>query len=353
VSRRARDHARRLVAAFGDADRQHLSDAPLPALEALGFNVRIRAESEITGPCTVAGSYQQGPPPTITVVHSRSQGRQNFTGLHELGHQLVAQDDDLQDLFAMEPAADRKFEEDVCDAIAAEFLLPDETVDRYIDELGPTARAVVELFHDRRASREACCVRAAQRIPGAGHVMLARDGVARFTAAANTQFRVRRQTPQPDDHPIVRAADRGSCRGEAPVRYSSGALSDRYFVDAVADDDYVFAVFLDSKPPWVQGLTVMSSATQDEWGNLSVTETVEASCPHCDVDFEALGAPCPTCRAYFHRGRGGCGECSCGTAASATARPPVKDAQCDSCFVRRPMGDFSTGTGTCDVCLGT
>lgn len=346
----ARDHARRLVAQFDESTRRDLAEAPLVALEMLDYVVQLRPESGIAGDCTVSGSYQPGPPPTITIVESRSQGRQYFTGLHELGHRLVADDDPLQDAFAEQPDKDKKLEEDVCDAVAGELLLPDDIVDRYIGPRGPTANAVISLFHDQKASREACCVRAAQRIAAAGHVMVLKDGVARFTATANTLYRVRRGTPQLDgDHPAAWAA---GVRGEGRVRYASGGLSSPFFVDAVADGEYVFAVFVESAPPWSEGLSMAAGVSVNEWGRLEVDDTVEASCPHCDVDFQAMGAPCPDCKAYFHRGATGCELCSCGTSASAKASA-IKDRLCDGgCFLRRPLSEFTGDNTTCNECLG-
>ena len=214
----ARDHARRLIDQLAETTRVALADAPLVALEDLGYVVQLRPESGIVGGCTVSGSYQPGPPPTITIVESRSQGRLYFTGLHELGHRLVAADDPLQDAFAEQPDKDKKLEEDVCDAVAGELLLPDEIVDRYIGARGPTANAAISLFHDQKASREACCVRAAQRIAGPGHVMLLKDGIARFTATANTLYRVRRGTPQLDGDDTAAWATGG--RGEGRVTYA-------------------------------------------------------------------------------------------------------------------------------------
>lgn len=345
----ARDHARRLVAQLDEPTRRALAKAPLVALEDLGYVVQLRPESGIAGGCTVSGSYQPGPPPTITIVESPSQGRQYFTGLHELGHRLVAADDPLQDAFAEQPDKDRKLEEDVCDAVAGDLLLPDDIVDRYIGARGPTANAVISLFHDRKASREACCVRAAQRIAGPGHVMLLNDGIARFTATANTPYRVRRGTPQFDGDDTVAWAAGG--RGEGRVRYASGAMSSPFFVDAVPDGEYVFAVFMESAPAWSGGLNVAAGVSVNEWGQLEVDDTVEASCPHCEVDFQAMGAPCPTCKAYFHGGKDGCGQCSCGTTASAQYTH-VKEKPCGGCFIIRPLADFTGDNTTCNECLG-
>lgn len=338
MSRRARDHARRLVAAISEDDRNYLAEDPIEGLGILGFTVRFRPERDIAAGCSVAGSYHPGPPPTITIVDSRSAGRRHFTGLHELGHRLVAGDPALHDEFDDEPDQGKGLEELVCDAVAGVLLLPDHVVDAHITAAGPTARGVLALFEQTQASREACCVRAAQRITGSGHVMLVHEGVARYTASANTVYTVARGTPQPEGGPALLALERGSARGRAPVRYASGGLSDQFHVDAVADGKgFAFAVFVDVKPAWNSGLSLVD---RDD-----VVTTNEAYCPHCEMDFEALGAPCPKCGGFVHRGNEGCGKCACPPGAVPGTR------LCHGCFLQRPPAEFPPGADRCNVCL--
>jgi hypothetical protein len=337
MSRRAEDHARRLIEGIEESDRRELADNPLEALEVLfGYEIDLCDEHDIGGGCSVAGSFDPGPPPRLTVVRTASTGRRYFTALHEHGHPLVAEDATLQDLFPHEPDQGVRLEEEVCDAIAATLLLPDQDVARFIGDRGPTARAVLDLFHDRRASREACCVRAAQRIIGPGYVMLARDGVARFTASANTVYRVRRGTLQPADHPIRLATGRTTARAETPVYFGSGAPSSTMFMDAVADDDgWVFGVFVESNPAWISGPAIM--APED------VYVPAWAYCPHCEVDFEGYGRPCPICGGHRHKR---CGKCACVVVGVPGER------YCEGCFQTRPPADWSNGSDRCDICVG-
>lgn len=338
MSRRARDHARRLVATLGEDDTYYLAEDPIEGLQILGFTVRFRPEPQIVTGCSVAGSFQPGPPPTITVVESPSAGRRHFTALHEFGHRLVAEDPMLHDEFDDEPDQGRYLEESVCDAVAAELLLPDDVVGTHIGARGPTARGVLALFEHSAASREACCVRAAQRIVGSGHVMLVHDGVARFTASTNTVYGVGRGTAQPADGPALVALDRGSARGRAPVRYGSGALSDQFYVDAVADGKgFAFAVFVDVKPAWVEGLAIV--------GAEDVRTTNEAFCPHCEVDFEGFGAPCSKCGGFIHRIEG-CNRCACASEVVPGTR------LCLGCFLYQPPAAFPPDAERCNICLG-
>lgn len=343
ASDRATTLARGLVSGLDHRTRDLFSGEVFAALEALGYRILLCPEPEITGDCSVAGSFDAGPPPTINVVQVASIGRRYFTALHEFGHRLVEDDTAIHDLLFDEPDGGLRLTEDVCDAVAAELLLPDEYVDRFIGPTGPTARGVLDLMTHSAASREACCVRAAQRLPGPGHVMVARRGVALFTASRGTRYRVARNSPQGDDHITTVAAGRtGPVRDEASVRYASGAVSDRFFAEAaVGPEGFVVAVFVDGRAPWLDGPTLYSDDRRNE---------VEACCPRCEEDFTTTTAPCPTCRDYRHLwrpdGTDGCGRCSCEPNAT-------EKRTCPECFVHRPPTDFSTpDSEQCDYCTG-
>ncbi|MBK6501135.1 MAG: ImmA/IrrE family metallo-endopeptidase [Candidatus Microthrix sp.] len=333
ASERARRQAIRLVSSISHDEKSHFHTDPVAALTRSGFAVREVAPSTASGGCSVAGSYSEGPPPTITVVADASMGRRRFTALHEYGHALVMQDDETQDLLFAEPDHGQRMEEEICDAVAAELLLPGALVEAHISHLGPTARSVAELFHGAKASREAVCVRAAQQIRGVGHVMLAVDGVARFTSSRGTHFRVSRDTKQGVDHITERASVGGSARGLAEVIYASGATSDQFHADAVADDDgYVFAVFVEERPAW-----------ERNFAPPMVDRTIpnEVECSHCDVQFTAFGAPCRHCGDYRHAS--GCDRCSCRAG---------KERRCGICFTLKASHLFPSSQATdCVDCV--
>jgi hypothetical protein len=120
---------------------------------------------------------------------------------------------------------------------------------------GPTAESVIELFERSEASREACCVRAAQRILGDGYIMLSDlEGTAIFTAST-TPYGVRRGTPQPGNKVIEAAIRWTTASRESRVRFPSGAQSPLFFGNAHTDGEYIFAVFVSYQPAWVRGLT--------------------------------------------------------------------------------------------------
>ena len=319
--------------------RADLKADPFAALESIGFQMRSRSEPAIPEGCSVAASIDYGPPPRITVVAAGSTGRQHFSALHEFGHSLIRSDAEIHDVFFEEIDGGVRLEEDVCDAIAGTLLIPAEHVDAHFGGTGPTALTVLNLVAATpNASREACCVRAAERLDGPGHVMVLKDGVAIFTASHSTPFRIRRGTPQGAGGVAARAARLGTARGHSPVTYASGSESSPFFVDARYDEaqDVVLAVFMENRPPWEGGL-----ALPPEGG----TRGTDASCTHCDVDFFGFGRPCSICNDYVHRGEDGCGKCSCLTRAAVHRT-------CGACFQRRPALNFSQDPAICDDCLG-
>jgi Zn-dependent peptidase ImmA (M78 family) len=320
--------ARRLVAALDPWVVELLATEPAETVEQLlGIQVVFRPEAAVRSGCSVDGSYQEGPPPRITVATSASAGRRNFTVLHELGHDRARNDPEVVNLLAAEPDGGGQLEELIADAVAAELLLPDTLVNEVIGERGPTAAEVADLFGRSQASREACCVRAAQRITGAGYVMLAEGGTARFTATANTPYRVARGTPQGEDHLVAQAARVGVARGEARVRFRSGAWGDPMHADAVARDGYVFAVFVAGRAAW-QPLSILSERP----GPVQY----QGSCGFCHDDFSTWKRPCSACGDPFCPS---CGRCSC---APATARG---SRECTSCHLVQP-GHLFRGTST-------
>lgn len=329
----------RILSTIDRRVRADLAADPFAALESIGFQMRSRPEPAIPGRCSVAATIDYGPPPRITVVAAASAGRQHFSALHEFGHSAIRSDTEIHDVFFEEVDGGIQLEEDVCDAIAGTLLIPVEHVDAHFGGTGPTARTVLDLVAATpNASREACCVRAAERLDGPGHVMVLKDGVAIFTASHSTPFRIRRGTPQGADGLAARAARLGTARGHSPVTYASGAESSPFFVDARYDEeqDIVVAVFMENRPPWEHGL-----ALPPERG----TTGTDACCTPCDVDFLGFGRPCPTCNDYFHGGEDGCGRCSCPASAAAHRT-------CGECFLRRPASNFSQDPATCDDCLG-
>jgi len=211
-------------------------------------------ELKVGDGCSVSGTYSYEDA-RIVVGRSPSRRRQFFTALHEFGHHLQQREEESVVILEDEPDDGVLLEDDVCDGFAAEVLMPDGLLRDAFSAKGPTAADVVDLFDATHASREACCVRAVQRLRGQGYVMLCDlDGVAVFSAT-NTPYPVRRGTPQLGNKVIEAALRWRFASREARVTFPSGWRSPKFFGDARVDGDYVFGVFVEHMPPWVKGLT--------------------------------------------------------------------------------------------------
>ncbi|MGO9334452.1 MAG: ImmA/IrrE family metallo-endopeptidase [Acidimicrobiales bacterium] len=327
----ARDRAERLVDDLDSDLVAALGHDPYNALKAQGIELRMRPEEPRGGGCSVDGSYRKGPPPRITVAEAASRARRRFTALHEYGHHLVKIDAEIHEVFATFDDGGMALEEAIADAVAAELLIPDSVVDQFIDKKGPAARAIVDLYHATLASREATCVRAAQRLLGSGYVMLAEEDVARFTANVGVPYRVARGTAQGADSLVARAANRGTAREQSRVVFASGKPGELLFGDAVLDDGYVFAVFTD-RPSW-ERLTLRNPA--------EIVPSYEGSCRRCDVDFADSYSFCTRCNEPRCPR---CGDCWCETKAERATRT------CTVCFLPWGLDRFSGESTVCKDC---
>ena len=256
--RQIRELGKRLVALAEEQQPELFANAverPLEVVETWpGISLSLVDEPNISNGCSVSGAYFFEDR-RILVSRSASKRRRNFTALHELAHDLQERNDEFVTCLEGEPDAGTALEDDICDAFAAEVLIPEDMVNGIIGPKGPTANDVIELFDCSQASREACCVRAAQHILGDGYVMLCDTELVAMFTAATTPYRVRRQTSQMENE-VIEAANRwGSANRECRVCFASGARSQRFFGHAVKDGDYIFGVFVSHSPAWIKGLT--------------------------------------------------------------------------------------------------
>lgn len=286
--------------------------------------------------CSVYGYYlEHRKPPEIGIAQATSLRRMNFTALHELGHHLQPDHPEVGLALAELDDEWRGLEDRICDAFAAEILLPDELVTPVLadDRLGPTASQVADLFDRSRASRAACCVRAAQHLHVDGWVILSdRDGQVLFAAAANHEFRLAPGTVQPESSIITMAGLRGSAQGLSPVTYPSGKTSPHFNTDAVADGDYVFAVMSLGATPW--NPAPVPPRLRRPGGVPTVC--VNPGCGHEWVDFDA---PCDKC------GERRCPQCDrCGCV------PAVERRLCTGCYIDRSVNEFLAGSDLCEQC---
>ena len=329
-----------LAASFSVDDCRHLSEDPIANIPVLVPGVTVHLQDDaISGWCDVEGLYEEKTR-SITVQRALSPRRTKFTTLHELGHDQARRDVDVARRLARAgDDAGRRLEEKIADAFAAEILIPTEVVDEVFGPGAPTARAVVELFqHDRTGgSREACCVRAAQRFGHNGYVVLAAGDQIRFCAAVGTAYRVRRGSQQRQDHLIVKAAERRyAVSDHVRLRHPSGSETPEFSGQAVADGDYVFAVLTDAtSPPWGGW-----NPPRDRTDRAAVAP--ELDCPDCDTATEAW----TRCEVQpSHRVCGECGCCEC-----KKPKGKIAEKRCMNCFTTKRVDLFDDGSSVCRDC---
>jgi hypothetical protein len=281
--------------------------------------------------CSVAALYSGTQvPPRISVTWDASPGRRAFSTLHEFGHHLCTQVDAVQEAYWDLPDGGSAIEEDLVDAFAAAVLLPADMV-AAIFVNGVDAGAVVRLRHATSASREACCVVAAQQLSAPGYVMLLKpDGRCQFAARNGDVFPIARESAQ---HAVkLRPALRGgTARGIDRPTLASGVSTAEMHFDAVAVDGYTFAVWVTDSPDW-DALPVPLDSTPV--GNTGY-------CGACDREFTTWKPACqrcgePQCTA--------CGSCDC---EPGTARQ-VRTRRCDRCFQHLPLPAFDSDSTTCN-----
>lgn len=283
--------------------------------------------------CSVAGGYRWDPP-TLIVTESMSRRRQQFTLLHELGHHIQRTDIDLGTRIVehREPEA---FEDDCCDAFAAQILLPDDLVNAHISGRGPTVGTATELFESSNASRAAICVRLANRLQSPGTVVvLDKTGIVTFAAARGGLYPPARGSDQ-TGNPLVRSAldteqaGRTAVRDDAQVWYRDGHSSERLYGQAAWAGDRLFLVMVAYSAPWL-------SMSPPRDGTAQHTKDRWEQCEHCQRSF-VIGFTCRSC------GQPRCpaGHCGCTTKAEKT---------CTECFIQKHASQFAPGSTVCLEC---
>lgn len=330
----ARQLAEMLCAEFTDQELLTLRDDPIGEIPRVVPGVTLQQRRQIAGfDCSVSGSYVQATR-SITVQTSLSTRRTKFTALHELGHDQARRHARVAAKFVRRPDNGKRLEEKVADAFAAAILIPEAAVVDVLADREPTADTVVSLFrHEGVAgSREACCVRIAQRMRGNGYVLLCQHDRIQFCAAAGSAMPVRRQTRQAPDHFLVRVAGRG--RGTSTrvrLTHHSGVQTPEFAAQAVRDGDFVFALLTD--------------ATTLPWGGWRPPPTGEAARPQgaeiwCDA--------CDDSRESWQRCDNGHGTCSTCGWCECNRPPPVREKTCTKCWQTKAAHLFPGGGDTCE-----
>lgn len=198
--------ATRIVAEVHAGQRLELGRQPLRALRRLGFIV-----DAVSTPASSRGaqgwcdgmSFSSG---RAIVYRQTDNRRENFTLLHEYAHGLVDDDDEALEWLADLPDTSRELER-LCDAIAAELLLPSTAVNAVV-KAGPVrAEHAVALYDGTQASHHAIAVRLVARLPCAGSVFMvnAKTLTVAFAAtSSDLQIWPGKNQPVPAGHALHR-----------------------------------------------------------------------------------------------------------------------------------------------------
>lgn len=338
-----RDQASAMLATV-DAQRPGaltaLSDDPLGELATWPeIQLTLAPESQAGSGCSIAGRYDdRTDPPTLIVGTAKSHRRRAFTALHELGHHLQQTTVELgQRLFAVRDS--EGLEEASCDEFAARVLLPDDLVAASVGERGPTAADVVDLFLRSGASREACCVRAADRLLGAGVVVLLDHTGTVLFAAPHGLIPPARGSDQSATR-LISAALRQQAdvqRDETTIVYRSGGRSEHLYGQAAWCDgpDYLIAVLASDNVPWKPLAPPRPATGRSRYGSWWTCE-VET----CGESFAVTEPPCERCLQP---------QCSHGHCACTVARAS-RDRTCTTCWLTLPPTYFDGPSSTCRDC---
>lgn len=251
--------------------------------------------------------------------HSR---RQNFTLAHELGHwALDGSPDDVQDWIADEDDS-AKLIETVCDRIAARLLVPADSVTTVIGAGPVRADHLRALFDATQASRPACAIALANRLPGLGAVVIIDRPTGEVTHASVRPdlsrgwpkvYPWRGQTLSPTD-PLMRLEPEAASTRSRTWQMPWGT-SESFYVDAVADDRRTFAVFS------AADLWAIDSFHARDNREFDARPTFTGYC--CGTEFKGRGFPCAECSKPFCPT---CGLCKC-------QRDEKREAGCSNCFI--------------------
>lgn len=333
----ARTQAQSILAALERNDPALLTalqEDPFAALETrTGVVVRVVPEAQTDVGCSVAGAYfAQETPPVLATAASASTGRRRFTLLHEFGHHLQQTDLSLMTPLLTEPDGGSTLEDAACDAFAAAILLPDALVAAHFDPRGPAPDDVLGLWQNSGASRAAVCVRAAERLPSPGHVLLLDDdGVVEF-AASHGLPPLRRGSSQ-GQIPVVRDAlsdSRRHATGRTRITYRDGIRGGELYAQAADMGGHLVVVAVTDNAPWQR----FSPPSRDDG-----PKARSWTCECCGHEFAAFGRPCTGCGAPTCPE---CGRCNCG--------PRVEERRCDSCFLVLPARSFDGPSRRCVDC---
>lgn len=217
--------------------------------------------------------------------------RENFTLLHEFGHFLVDETPAVLVWAADQPDPARAVEE-VCNAVAALLLVPHDLIEEVVGVRKPTAADILTLYGRSRASRQVCAIAVAERLGCRGFVCIVERATHKIqfsSRVADTQPYAWRDDLIPPLHALRQATAGDPVRRESGWPYSDGQVRP-YWLDAVADDRYAYAIFAE-RDLW--GTTAFHGVDAIE--DRPVRPATELRCSSCGFTGSTRRFPCSDC----------------------------------------------------------
>lgn len=273
------------------------------------FGLTINAVQHLTdtredgGACDGVSFLEDG---VVLYAPTPNSRRENFTLAHELGHWLAENAANIYDWLADQNDPGRLLET-VCDRIAQRLLLPNDAAMAVIASGPIRAQHLINLYDATQASRPVCAIALAKHLPGLGAITLIdRRAGAVAHASVNpdpdrgwpTVFPWRNQRIA-DTHPLLRLAAGSSTSRRLSWSTPWGTQAE-FYVDAVADDKRVIAVFSDSD------LWDIEQFHPGLDHDFDTRPPLTGYC--CGTSFERRGYPCSNCQKPFCPK---CGDCRC------------------------------------------
>ncbi len=312
-------HARRIVSSIPDDIRQALALNPADALTRL-LNIYV-APLEQLRDSRGAGGWCDGVSlatnRVICYAPTPGSRRQNFTLIHEFAHLCVNEDNESLDWLAdrTDPSGDL---ERLCDAIAAEILLPPSTVTSILARGTPEPRHLRQLYADSHASEEVCAIALAAHLPVRGAVMLIHRKTATVTFAASSGWpplHIPRGLLVPPRHPLRELGIRQRWYGWTTPDLRLAFPEQSFKTDSPQDIRSLLKVRAEAGPRRTTAILLdATSISECASGQTSITEPEplvshrshhpgERACPicgHATIDSfypceECHIPPCPAC----------------------------------------------------------
>lgn len=305
--------------------RPTLASDPVQAVRDL-FDLQVQAAEHLGrehgagGICDGMSFLEEG---VLLYAPTPNSRRQNFTILHELGHWLIDQQEDVLSWLADQDEPE-KLLETMCDHLAQELLVHGSHLDQVI-RTGPLqARHIMDLYGITQASRPACAIGLASRLAGLGAVAIINPH-SRVVECSSVRPDPTKGWPTvipwpgqvlAAGHPLARLAG-GASTTARMVWESRWGQREYFYVNATADEQRVYAVF---------------SAT-DLWGAVDYHPYTDRKFDQrlrlngfcCGREFAKRGYPCATC-SQPHCPT--CERCKC-------EREAAREKPCSKCYTTR------------------